>query len=154
ERETTSPMLQALGVASQVTRVAATDRDGATRPLASWVPACWNLDAVASQYSAFITRFAGVTRTFHGLKAFDPQQCFVVRTLLIPEFGRVILPDPQLPQELLPRRWPAPKAYDLCRDFYRLTHAQAERYLAATLAPELGALPPAAPYFYRRFGGL
>src|SRR5262249_25791531 len=98
ERETTSPTLQALGVASQVTRVAATDRDGATRPLASWVPACWNLDAVASQYSAFITRFAGVTRTFHGLKAFDPQQCFVVRTLLIHEFRRVILHDPQLPQ--------------------------------------------------------
>jgi phenylacetic acid degradation operon negative regulatory protein len=154
EPETATAILQDLGVAGQVARVDATDRSRAARPLAAWVPACWNLDAVALEYSAFIARFAAVTRRFRTLKAFDPEQCFVVRTLLIHEFRRVILHDPQLPPELLPSRWPASKAYGLCRDFYRLTHAQAERYLARTLAPELGVLPPAAAYFHRRFGGL
>jgi phenylacetic acid degradation operon negative regulatory protein len=154
EPETATAILEDLGVASQVTRVAATDHDGGTRPLASWVPACWNLDAVETEYSAFVARFAGVTRRFRAHKDFDPEQCFVVRTLLIHEFRRVILHDPQLPQELLPPRWSAPRAYALCRNFYRLTYHHAERYLATTLAPELGALPPAAAYFYRRFGGL
>jgi phenylacetic acid degradation operon negative regulatory protein len=154
EPEAAAAILQDLGVAGQVARVDAIDRGQAARPLASWVPTCWNLEAVALEYSAFIARFAGVTRRFKALKAFDPEQCFVVRTLLIHEFRRVILHDPQLPQELLPSRWPASKAYELCRDFYRLTHAQAERYLAKTLAPELGTLPPAAAYFHRRFGGL
>ena len=154
EPETATAILQDLGVTSQVARIDATDRGRAARPLASWVPACWNLEAVALEYSAFIARFAAVTRRFRTLKAFDPEQCFVVRTLLIHEFRRVILHDPQLPQELLPPRWPASKAYDLCREFYRLTHNHAERYLITTLAPELGTLPSAAAYFYRRFGGL
>jgi phenylacetic acid degradation operon negative regulatory protein len=154
EPETATAILEDLGVSGQVARVDATDRGRAARPLASWVSACWNLEAVALEYCAFIAHFARVIRRFQALKAFDPEQCFVVRTLLIHEFRRVILHDPQLPQELLPSRWPASRAYGLCRDFYQLTHVHAERYLAKTLAPELGALPPAAAYFHRRFGGL
>jgi phenylacetic acid degradation operon negative regulatory protein len=55
---------------------------------------------------------------------------------------------------MLPGRWHARDAYALCRDFYRLTYRSAEQHLAATLATDGGVLPPAAPYFYRRFGGL
>ena len=62
------------------------------------------------------------------------------------------LHDPQLPGELSPSGWPAPRAYALCRDIYRLTQRPAEKYLAATLGT--GPLPPAAAYFHQRFGGL
>jgi len=77
-----------------------------------------------------------------------------VRTLLIHEFRRVSLHDPQLPAALLPADWPGPAAYVLCRNFYRRTHRCAEQHLAATLETGRGALSPAAPYFYERFGGL
>jgi phenylacetic acid degradation operon negative regulatory protein len=66
----------------------------------------------------------------------------------------VTLHDPQLPPAMLPARWHARDAYALCRDFYRLTHRCAEQHLAATLETGSGPLPPAAPYFYQRFGGL
>jgi phenylacetic acid degradation operon negative regulatory protein len=66
----------------------------------------------------------------------------------------VSLHDPRLPAELLPADWPGPAAYVLCRNFYRRTHTCAEQHLAATLETGRGALPPAAPYFYERFGGL
>ena len=69
-------------------------------------------------------------------------------------FRRVTLHDPQLPAELLPVDWPGPAAYVLCRDFYRLTHQSAERHLGAILETRNGPLPPAAPYFFERFGGL
>ena len=80
--------------------------------------------------------------------------CFCLRTLLIHEFRRVTLHDPQLPAELLPSNWPESAAYALCRELYRLTHERAERHLAVTLENSRGALRSAAPYFYKRFGGL
>ena len=148
-------ILRTLGAARRTAMLSAAD-DGypEARPLRAWVSGCWDLDAVATEYAAFIARFSRVIQAFGQSRPLDPEQCFVVRTLLIHDFRRVTLHDPQLPAELLPARWPAPAAYALCRDFYRLTHKHAERYLATTLAREHGALPPAAAYFYRRFGGL
>ena len=147
--------LRALGAARRATLLSAVDvADPRARPLKPWVPECWNLEAVAAEYSAFFARFSGVTRAFGRSSSLDPEQCFVVRTLLIHDFRRVTLHDPQLPAELLPARWPAPAAYALCRDFYRLSYRCAERHLVATLEGERGALPRAADYFYRRFGGL
>ncbi|HSS70274.1 MAG TPA: phenylacetic acid degradation operon negative regulatory protein PaaX [Casimicrobiaceae bacterium] len=147
--------LRALGIERRATLVSALPGDS-TRgcPLEDWVRASWDLAAVAAEYSAFVERFAPVIRAFKTLKRLDPEQCFVVRTLLIHDFRRVTLHDPQLAAALLPAQWPAPKAYALCRDFYRLTHRHAERHLAATVQSEGETLPPAAPYFYRRFGGL
>jgi phenylacetic acid degradation operon negative regulatory protein len=154
--------LRAFGVGRRAALLSAVESGPPqTRPLTAWVRASWDLDAVAAEYAAFIDRFAPVIRPFEKLRAGrldesapDPEQCFVVRTLLVHEFRRVTLHDPQLPAALLPARWPAPKAYALCRDFYRLTHRHAERHLAATVEREGDVLPPAAAYFYRRFGGL
>jgi phenylacetic acid degradation operon negative regulatory protein len=119
----------------------------------AWVSQCWDLDALAAEYRAFIRRFQPVVAEFSGRDA-DAQQCFVVRTLLIHAFRRMSLHDPQLPAKLLPPSWPGPDAYALCRDFYRLTHKRAEAHLASTLHTGRGVFPPAAPYFHQRFGGL
>ena len=148
-------ILYAHGVERRVSVMAGHDMSGfETSRLHALVRSCWNLAALAAEYRGFLHRFASVIRDFQADDAVDPQYCFVVRSLLIHAFRRVTLHDPQLPSALLPPRWPAPAAYALCRDFYRLTHRQAERHLAATLATENGALPPAARYFYERFGGL
>ena len=84
----------------------------------------------------------------------DSKQCFIVRTLLIHEYRRVLLRDPRLPVALLPLDWPGAAAYTLCRDFYQLAHRSAERHLTSVLEGPNGALPPANAAFYERFGGL
>jgi phenylacetic acid degradation operon negative regulatory protein len=145
--------LRALRTERQIAVLAARDVAGA-QPLGTFARQCWNLQGVATEYRRFIARFGRVIRAFDGGAGHHPQQCFVVRTLLIHEFRRVSLHDPRLPAELLPANWPGPAAYVLCRDFYRLTHRCAEQHLAATLETGRGALPSAAPYFYDRFGGL
>jgi phenylacetic acid degradation operon negative regulatory protein len=124
--------------------------------LASAVPRAWDLAGVAADYRRFIARFGGVIQRFRSSDdgTHDPAQSFIVRTLLIHEFRHVLLRDPQLPVSLLPLDWPGGAAYALCRDFYRLTHRAAERHLLATLRTDRGSLPPAAPWFYQRFGGL
>jgi phenylacetic acid degradation operon negative regulatory protein len=125
------------------------------RTLASAVPQAWDLAGVATRYRRFLARFGSVIQRFRqsGESAHDPAQSFIVRTLLIHAYRRVLLRDPQLPAALLPLDWPGAAAYALCRDFYWLTHRAAERHLMATLRNERGALPPASAAFYRRFSG-
>jgi phenylacetic acid degradation operon negative regulatory protein len=124
--------------------------------LTSAVPRAWDLAAIAGDYRKFLRRFGGVIERFRraSLSDLDPEQCFIVRTLLIHEYRRVLLRDPRLPVALLPLDWPGAAAYTLCRDFYQLTHRCAERHLAAVLEGPNGALPPANAAFYERFGGL
>lgn len=158
-RESTSvPRIAgALGLAGQTVVVRARDDealDGLT--LAASVPRMLDLGSVAADYRRFLRRFGNVIDRFRREEdgAHHPEQSFLLRTLLIHEYRRVLLRDPQLPAALLPLDWPGPAAFALCRDFYRLTHRAAERHLVATLEGVRGTLPPAAADFYRRFGGL
>ena len=146
-----------LGIAERIIAVRA--RDDATlggQTLAAAVPQLLDLAAVATEYRRFLRRFGAVIDRFRasGSTEHHPEQSFVVRTLLIHAYRRVLLRDPQLPAALLPLDWPGPAASALCRDFYRLTHRAAERHLVATLEGPRGALPPASAAFYQRFGGL
>jgi len=145
--------LRALQTEGRIAVLAARDVAGA-QPLSAFAEECWNLQGVAAEYRRFIARFGGVIRAFDVGAGRHPQQYFVLRTLLIHEFRRVSLHDPRLPAALLPADWPGPAAYALCRDFYRRTHRCAEQHLAVTLDTGRGPLPPAAAYFYDRFGGL
>jgi phenylacetic acid degradation operon negative regulatory protein len=147
----------ALGLARRIVVVRV--RDDATlggQRLTSVASRAWDLAGLAADYRGFLRRFGSVIDRLRivGETTHDPAQAFIVRTLLIHAYRRVLLRDPQLPAVLLPLDWPGAAAYALCRDFYRLTHRAAERHLLATLQDARGILPPASAAFYRRFGGL
>jgi len=74
--------------------------------------------------------------------------------LLIHEYRRLLLRDPQLPDELLPGDREGRAARQLCRNLYRLVQGRAEQYLADALETADGPLPDANSSYYRRFGGL
>jgi phenylacetic acid degradation operon negative regulatory protein len=145
---------RALGISRRVAIVTARALPRGGRSIAMLTEDCWDLKGVAAAYRGFVARFRGVARALGQGADPTPQQCFVLRTLLIHEFRRVTLHDPQLPAELLPSNWPESAAYALCRELYRLTHERAERHLGLMLESSRGALRSAAPYFYQRFGGL
>ncbi len=144
--------LAAPAVAGRVVVAQAADLPG-QRPLAAVVARAWDLTTLAADYREFLHRFGAVIERFRDA-GHDAAQCFVVRTLLIHAYRRVLLRDPLLPAALLPLDWPGAAAHALCRDFYRLTHRAAERHLAATLAEDGTPLPPADATFCARFGGL
>lgn len=125
-----------------------------TRPMQQLAAECWKLDTLAAHYGAFLERFRPMLRAFKGTTELDPEQCFVVRTLLIHEYRRTLLRDPQLPEPLLPPDWPGSAARELTAELYRLIYRGAEDHLLATLETAAGPLPEAEPYFYARFGGL
>jgi phenylacetic acid degradation operon negative regulatory protein len=115
---------------------------------------CWRLDVVAQSYEQFIQTFELLLRALRKASALEADQCFMLRMLLIHEYRRVMLRDPQLPPELLPLNWPGETARLLAKDIYQLTQNLAEQYIMAVLESKRGPLPDASPEFYRRFGGL
>lgn len=153
--ETLEEILVRVGVKGNVFVCDAADTElAAARPLRELIPQCWELGTVVEDYERFINHFAALPKLLNARNAVDPEQAFVIRTLLIHEFRRVQLHDPQLPLELLPENWPGKTAYELCRQIYQSTYREVEQYLLDTLRREDEDAPEAAPYFYQRFGGL
>ena len=124
------------------------------RPLSSLIAKRWNLNPIGSAYRRFIRSFQKLAELLASTEALDPEQSFVVRTLLIHAFRRVLLHDPLLPVELLPDSWRGNDAYELCRSIYRLACPGAEQHLLNVLGREGTEPSAAADYFYERFGGL
>ena len=125
-----------------------------SKPTRELVRECWNLGLISQDYKRFIERFRPALKALKSARDLDPEQCFVVRTLLMHEFRRTLLRDPQLPDQLLPRDWHGNIARQLCHELYVLTQKEAENHLMSVLETSSGRLPEAAPYFYERFGGL
>lgn len=118
------------------------------------VATAWNLDEINAGYRAFIKQFREASAAVTGGAAPSPRNAFLLRTLLIQEYRRVLLRDPQLPDVLLPPDWQGPDAYRLCSALYRTIHAAADAWLTETMETETGPLPANSTAFYTRFGGL
>jgi len=114
----------------------------------------WNLADIDERYESFVKRFRPLMAAYSKNSEVAPQAAFVVRTLLIQEYRKVLLRDPQLPAELLPASWHGNAAYQLCRNLYQAVYKQADRYLTATMETADGPLPPLSKVFMSRFGGL
>lgn len=102
---------------------------------------CWDLDGLAADYRAFLDRFgrapaalAAASRSpGPGEGEGDGEACFVLRTLLVHEYRRILLRDPDLPAELLPADWTGSAARRLRGEVFRLASGSAEPYVAAIL---------------------
>ena len=119
--------------------------------LETLVQRCWALDDLRERYRQFINLFRPVLQAQSRRPGLDPETAFLLRTLLIHEYRRAILHDPDLPESLLPSRWPGEVARDLTSDLYRLVSAAAEVYVVENLVRAEGALPVADPEFHGRF---
>lgn len=118
---------------------------------------CWNLDEIDVRYEQFVQRFRPLLKALSGptkRSQLSEKSAFIVRTLLIQEYRKVLLRDPQLPAELLPAKWHGAAAYQLCRNLYRSVYAQADFHLDEMVVTADGPLPPPSPSFMQRFGGL
>ncbi len=114
----------------------------------------WKLEEIDQGYASFVDRFRPLMAAYGKNTAVAPKTAFLVRTLLIQEYRKVLLRDPQLPADLLPASWHGAAAYQLCRNLYRAIFAAADEYLSDTMETADGPLPPPDKRFLERFGGL
>ncbi|MDH3481690.1 MAG: phenylacetic acid degradation operon negative regulatory protein PaaX [Gammaproteobacteria bacterium] len=118
---------------------------------------CWSLDDIDARYQSFVQSFRPLIMALSAKSKkaqLSDKSAFIVRTLLIQEYRKVLLRDPWLPSELLPANWHGAAAYQLCRNLYRIVYAGADAYLDDTIETADGPLPPPGPSFLQRFGGL
>jgi phenylacetic acid degradation operon negative regulatory protein len=113
----------------------------------------WNLDDLAQAYGEFVAAYlpslAALRRDRHA--AVDPEEAFLLRLLLIHDYRRLLLRDPQLPEVLLPAEWPGQQARVLCKELYRRLAAPSEEHLARWLRTADEGFPPLDGAFARRF---
>jgi phenylacetic acid degradation operon negative regulatory protein len=103
------------------------------------------LDVIAERYAAFVIRFERFGTEV--VDRLDEPMAFKLRTLLVAEFRRIALTDPQLPAELLPKEWIGTRARRLAGGIYTAVAAPSERYLLRTVEPPLTPLAPGSPRF-------
>jgi phenylacetic acid degradation operon negative regulatory protein len=127
------------------------NQDDAMRAL---VHKSWNLDEIDQRYEEFIAQYRPVFKAVGKGRSCDDRTAFHIRTLMIQEYRRVLLRDPLLPAEMLPAGWHGTAAYQLCRNLYRLIYSQADSFMTDEFETADGPIPPPAPEFYLRFGGL
>lgn len=114
----------------------------------------WDLGELARRYRRFVEMFAPLDDALARSTRAAGEPAFVLRTLLVHEYRRIHLRDPQLPASLLPRQWPGTDAHALCRNLYAKVFAASEEFLSARVQTLEGALPPPAAEVFARFGGL
>ena len=127
---------------------------GGDSPMRNLARNCWNLDDIDARYTEFVERFRPVYRAVSGKSKTTDQSAFLIRTMLIQEYRKVLLRDPLLPAELLPAKWHGAAAYQLCRNLYQAVQAGADAYLDRAMETADGPLPPVSRAFMNRFGGL
>lgn len=126
----------------------------ASKALRMQVRESWKIDELGAQYSEFIQLFRPLWQALREQETLQPEDCFLVRLLMIHEYRKLLLRDPHLPDELLPGDWEGRAARQLCRNIYRLIYSRAEEWLARVMETADGPLPDVSESFYRRFGGL
>lgn len=134
--------------------VAANPRLLASANDADLVHKAWNLAQLADSYRSFVGRYAPLLSEWASSSAHTPeraQTAFLLRTLLIHDYRRLLLRDPELPDVLLPAHWPGHEARALCRDLYRRLLGPSEQHLEAHLHLASGEVPTASALLVERF---
>jgi phenylacetic acid degradation operon negative regulatory protein len=111
----------------------------------------WTLGRTAEAYGKFAASFAPLQTRLNRNETLSDTDAFIARILLIHHYRRIVLRDPLLPAELLPRDWPGGQARALCGEIYRALLPASERWLDAHATDENGVLPPAGDALTRRF---
>ncbi|MFN3688135.1 PaaX family transcriptional regulator C-terminal domain-containing protein [Salinarimonas sp.] len=108
-------------------------RDGPA--LAAIAAAAWDLDGLSAEYRAFRARFAALEAALDG--APDPAAALCARLLLVHDFRRTALRDPQLPAAALPADWAGHAARAAFRRLHARLSSAAEPRIAALLGEPL-----------------
>jgi phenylacetic acid degradation operon negative regulatory protein len=107
------------------------------KPLQALMQSVFKLDQVETAFKQFVARFEPVLKHAAGL---SPAEAFFVRTLLIHEYRKVLLRDPNLPQALLPKSWSGLHARQLCEALYDQLMGSSEAFLLAQVQTLDGTL--------------
>lgn len=89
----------------------------------------WDLDSIASQYSAFTRTYRGVLTGYKKSPTVDPVAAFADYTRVLTSWRPLPYIDPGLPREYLPRQWPGDSATELFYEIHDRLFASAQQHV-------------------------
>ena len=122
---------------------AADSRSALSASDADLVRRAWDLEVLAGAYGQFVATYQPILdelRHSH-LGDVSEQDAFLLRTLLIHDYRRLLLRDPELPEVLLPADWPGQQARLLCKDLYKRLEPLSARHLDKLFCLADGSVP-------------
>ncbi len=84
----------------------------------------------------------------------NEELCFLLRTLLIDKYRRILLTELELPPELVPEDCLSHQARAVTEKLYKLICIPAEDFFMRISESANGVLPPVDKEYFTRFGGL
>ncbi|PHR83780.1 MAG: phenylacetic acid degradation operon negative regulatory protein PaaX [Colwellia sp.] len=76
---------------------------------------------------------------------------FLLRVILIHDYRRILLRDPDFPQAMLKQGWVGYEAHDLVKRMYKVLGEPSTAYIEENMENAQGKLPEASNKFYQRF---
>ncbi|MCP5231856.1 MAG: phenylacetic acid degradation operon negative regulatory protein PaaX [Zoogloeaceae bacterium] len=109
------------------------------------VRAAWNLEQLSALYLDFVECYQPALAQLRGGQSeIDDESAFLLRVLVIHDYRRLLLRDPDLPDVLLTPDWPGKKARLLCKELYRRLLVPSERHLDGCFQLADGDAPKAS----------
>ena len=107
----------------------------------------WPVDVLSDGYRQLVDQYGPLDNQ----PVPAPVTAFQLRLMLIHDYRRVVLTDPELPSSLLPRGWLGDQARELTASLYHHWLDAADAWLTDRLELEEGAWPVSAPTAQARF---
>lgn len=133
--------------------IAANPRLGQSANDADIVRSAWDLEQLSANYIEFAKTYKGILDALRKAKktTIDDQSAFLTRTLLIHDFRRLLLRDPELPEVLLPTKWPGHTVRMVAKELYQRLLIPSENHLNCHLLLANGDIPNASDLVSLRF---
>ena len=145
-------LIENLGLRDKVIDGSLRLKDSRTRELAlRQVCTRLPLNSINRDYANFLDTYSKVWKRQEGLGDLSASLCFALRLLMIHDYRRIILHDPDLPQPYLPPDWKGKEAHDLLVDVYACISEISTRYYSEAIKYDNSGLAAAIEQTVSRF---
>lgn len=126
QRAPLDELLADLGIEDNIVHMQAQAENGDS--FKELVMSRWQLDELTYRYSDFIQWYQHAQNLLEGQQAPDPQALLLLRVLLIHEYRRIRLTDPELPSGMLPPDWQGDTAQSMTTLLYRRIYPASSKW--------------------------
>lgn len=110
----------------------------------------WNFLELQDMYREFLAFYRPMIKSIDS-GSLTPQMNFLLRTLMIHEYRRVLLRDPDFPDAMLPSAWVGFEARDVVKRLYSVFSKDSSHYIENALENAQGPMPGLSANLYKRF---